>query len=183
MALIQIDTLVGYENVKSYYTVDENGNVYGYNGGILSNYKSKDGYIHVKCYRKSDGKFMRVPLHRILALAFIENPENKTEVDHINRDRTDYRLENLRWATRKENANNRAYPKTYTTDETKVNLYNLYNYETGELIEENISKKTLAEKYKVHKPHRIIQGKRLHEKGFTVVLVQEGTKKNNKRPY
>ena len=45
-------------------------------------------------------------LSRIVATAYIPNPENKPEVDHINRIKTDNRVENLRWVTRTENMNN-----------------------------------------------------------------------------
>lgn len=61
------------------------------------------------------------PIHRLICEAFIPNPENKPCVDHINTDRTDYRLENLRWVTFKENSNNpitkeRAYKNSHSEE-------------------------------------------------------------------
>lgn len=57
-----------------------------------------------RCFRGC--RFDRV-VHRIIATTYIPNPENKEIVDHINRIRSDNRLENLRWATARENVNNR----------------------------------------------------------------------------
>lgn len=70
--------------------------------------KDKDGYLLVDLYKDNIIKRMRV--HRLVAEAFIDNPENKPHVDHINTIRDDNRVENLRWVTRKENMNN---PATY----------------------------------------------------------------------
>lgn len=42
----------------------------------------------------------------MIALTWIPNPENKPEIDHINTDRTDDRVENLKWVTSKENKQN-----------------------------------------------------------------------------
>ena len=65
--------------------------------------KKKDGYMTI-CL-SNNGKRKRFFVHRLLALNFIPNPENKTDVDHINGVKHDNRLENLRWLTHKENSN------------------------------------------------------------------------------
>ena len=65
---------------------------------------SKSGrYASVKFH----GKVYHV--HRLVAETFIQNPENKPTVDHINRNRFDNRVENLRWATQKEQIDNSSH--------------------------------------------------------------------------
>lgn len=48
-------------------------------------------------------------VHRLVADAFIPNPDNKATVDHINRNKIDNRVENLRWATMLEQSINKEY--------------------------------------------------------------------------
>tara|TARA_R110002126_G_scaffold255862_1_gene398890 strand:+ start:439 stop:915 length:477 start_codon:yes stop_codon:yes gene_type:complete len=67
----------------------------------IKHYKRPDGYMQVALYKNGKRKMFKV--HRLLAIAFIPNPENKRCVDHINGIRDDNRLENLRWVTHSEN--------------------------------------------------------------------------------
>lgn len=63
-------------------------------------------YEYLQVVLCKSGKTCAKYVHRLVAEAFIENPENKPTVDHINRIRTDNRVENLRWANSKEQREN-----------------------------------------------------------------------------
>lgn len=66
---------------------------------ILKLYHTKCGYLIVNLGSKNRHRLV----HRLVAETFIENPNNKPQVNHINGDKTDNRVENLEWCTSSEN--------------------------------------------------------------------------------
>jgi len=122
-------------------------------------------YIQININGRSQYK------HRLIALQFIENddPDHKTEVDHINRNKHDNNLSNLRWCTRGENNKNK---DTYTkrkyeyVEEIPINAIQICDYEDIKLDRyfydfenENLymETKTIDVKYRIIKP-RLVNG-------------------------
>jgi hypothetical protein len=62
---------------------------------------NSNGYAVIRLSKAGKQKLAKV--HRVLAILFLPNPENKRTVNHINGNKADYRLENLEWATDSEN--------------------------------------------------------------------------------
>ena len=109
-----------WKDVKNYeglYQVSNLGRIKSLNYNhtnkekILELFKNNQGYMIICLHKKGRQKTFRV--HRLVAEAFIPNPKNKPEIDHINTIRDDNRVENLRWVTRKENSNNELTKQKY----------------------------------------------------------------------
>lgn len=70
-------------------------------GQIVNPILQHSGYLHVGLWK--GGKCSQRRVHRLVAEAFVDNPENKPTVNHLNEDKTDNRACNLEWATYREN--------------------------------------------------------------------------------
>ncbi len=87
-----------------------------------------NGYFYIDLYK--DNKSIKVPLHRLVAEAFIPNPENKPTVDHLDGNRTNNSVNNLRWATYKEQ-NSRFDTNGVRSEQITVLKYNEYRKKRG----------------------------------------------------
>ncbi len=76
--------------------------------------KDKDGYFKVSLQNKKTNKRDCKYIHQLVCKTFNKRVEDKNIVDHINRIRTDNRLENLRWVNHRENCLNTSNVKGYS---------------------------------------------------------------------
>lgn len=87
------------------YEVSTEGQVrslrFGKTKELSQQLSSTGGYAQVRIGVQGKGRTLRV--HRLVAETFLPNPNAYTEVDHIDRNRTNNRVSNLRWVTRSEN--------------------------------------------------------------------------------
>ena len=83
------------------YSVSNMGRVRNDGTGKVLKPQIERGYQRVHLY--PGGRWMRV--HRLVALTFIPNPDNLLQINHINEDKTDNRVENLEWCTAQYNTN------------------------------------------------------------------------------
>ena len=133
-----------WKKVDADYDVSNQGRI-RHGSRILSGSLHHDGYIFATIHGK------QVPLHRLIATAFIPNPDRKPEVNHKDGNKQNNFLENLEWVTRKENqahaVRNGLQPKpakTYTgkfTEDQRTEIKALWD--------SGVSKREIARKFAV----------------------------------
>lgn len=96
--------IIGYEGK---YKIDRNGNVFNtkFNRILKSSYAGKKRYLKVGLC-DDNGKQKQKYIHRLLAIHFIPNPDNLSQVDHIDRNIKNNNLSNLRWCDNQLNSRN-----------------------------------------------------------------------------
>jgi hypothetical protein len=147
------------------YWVSNQGRFKNPYGRILCLHSHPKGY-HTVQIPKRDNAGYRTQTHRLVALAFIPNPNNYPQVNHINGMKTDNRVENLEWCTNKQNAHHAIanglrpdYKKIYAakerkgrynvTNDTIIEIRNFKLSQNGIGPGSEVTRKDLAKKYVV----------------------------------
>lgn len=132
---------IKFKKINKHYSISEDGRLYSHrNKIILKTVISWDGYEKVGY--SINGKKIDIRIHRLVAIAFIPNPDNKETVNHIDGNKLNNHYTNLEWNTVSENTihayenklnslNLKVKVKDLITDEIKT--YRSIQYLAGEL--------------------------------------------------
>jgi len=144
------------------YQISNHGRVWSNLRNRIRSCSKNDGYVIVNAAvgskDKGNYKIINQRVHRMVGMQFIDNPENKPQINHINFIKTDNRVENLEWCTLQENI--RHYIETSNNEHLKSRWESPYSRFTEEQYKyiwdnykerhEEFGARALARKFKVH---------------------------------
>ncbi len=107
---------------------------------------AKNGYLSVNLFK--DGACKHAYIHRLVAEAFINNPDNLKEVNHKDCDKTNNSVSNLEWCSRKQNLEH-SYKNGLKRTGENHGGHKLTQEQVDEIRSSSLSQKELAKKFKV----------------------------------
>lgn len=113
--------------IKSIYTVTTEGILYVTHNAVktpLNVYVNSKGYLQCHVYREN-GTMLTTSVHRLVAIAFIPNPDNLPQVNHIDCNKLNNCVSNLEWVTQEQNMAHAVENNVYTI------ARNIYKYDTS----------------------------------------------------
>lgn len=153
------------ERYEGLYKISNLGRVKSLKRHSVNNANTKDRILKPSLDRKGyqrvilskNGIKSNNKIHRIVAEAFIANPENKPQVNHIDEDKTNNRVDNLEWMTNEENRNHGTAIKRMCITNSKPIICT-----KGDMREKYASQKEFCLKYNLSSGHvsEVVSGKR-----------------------
>lgn len=130
-----ISDVIGYEGL---YQIDDSGNIFttrrqGTDGRRIRSCIDKSGYERV--YLCKRGKHRTFLLHRLVAETFLDNPENKPCVNHIDGNKQNNNVNNLEWVTYSENMKHAVRNNLNKTPGLKGELHPMHKLNKDQVIE------------------------------------------------
>ncbi len=128
---------------------------------ILKTRRHNNGYYMVTLYKNQTPKLCTI--HRLVAKAFIDNPENKSTVNHLDGDKLNNHVDNLEWCTQQENITHSNRPGL-TKNKVAVNQYDL----DGNFIQKFESVRSAGKTLKINTSHigSVCRGNRNQTGGY-----------------
>ena len=146
---------------------------------VLKGSKNKKGYLRVDLYKNGSQSNKRI--HRLVAQAFIPNPENKSQVNHIDENKTNNVISNLEWTTAKENINHGTRNERAGNTISKSNSIPIIatNLKTGE-SQEFYGARECARQLGLQAPSitSVLKGRLTQTGGYTFKYINEGDNKH-----
>lgn len=149
------------------YQVSNKGAVRNAKRRPLKAHESEKGYMRV--WLSTRGSLKCYPVHRLVAAAFIPNPSKLPEVNHINGNKADNRVENLEWCTTSHNRRHSAYELQNESGKPKRPVICLTDNTTYPSVAE-AARQTKSSKQNIT---LCCQGKRKHTKGLAWAYAEE----------
>lgn len=139
-----------------HYMVSNHGRIINSYRNRLLQQSTTDGYSVVNLC--ADGKPTLLRVHRLVAVAFIDNPDSKEQVNHLDEVRSNNRADNLEWATPLENTVHSIKKVSELVD--PMGVTHTTKHLKGFCREHGLDSSQL---------HRVRRGERTHHKGWRLL--------------